>query len=60
MGQPRKYSPAGREGIGTSTVVQGKGEGGGGAEERRAPRKPRGTKRNERIVGCKAVWAPRD
>ena len=25
-GRPRKYSPVGREGIGTSTVVQGKGE----------------------------------
>ena len=39
---PRKYSPVGREGIETSTVVRGKGEGGGGAEEIREPRKPRG------------------
>ena len=28
-GRPQKYSPVGREGIGTSTVVRGKGEGGG-------------------------------
>ena len=31
-GRPRKYSPVGREGIGTSTVVRGKGEGGRGAD----------------------------
>ena len=42
MGRPQKYSPVGREGIGTSTVVRGKGEGGGGAEERRAPQKSEG------------------
>ena len=32
-GRPRKYSPVGREGIGTSTVVRGKGEGGRGRRE---------------------------
>ena len=38
-GQPQKYSPVGREGIGISTVVRGKGEeGGGGGRQRRAPR----------------------
>ena len=40
-GRPRKYSPVGREGIGTSTVVRGKGGGGGGAEERWAPQESR-------------------
>ena len=58
-GTTTKYSPVGREGIRTSTVVRGKGEG-RGTEERRAPRKPRGTKSNERSVRRKAGWAPRD
>ena len=30
LGRPRKYSPVGREGIGTRKVVRGKGGGGGG------------------------------
>ena len=36
MGQPRKYSSVRIEGIGSRTVVRGKGEG-GGKIERRAP-----------------------
>ena len=32
-GRPRNYSPVGREGSGTSTVVRGKGEGEGGQTE---------------------------
>ena len=51
-GRPRKYSPVGREGIGTSTVVRGKGEGGGG-EERDGHHETERTKSSERIVGRK-------
>ena len=39
--RPRKYSPVRRESRGTRSVVQGKGEGGGGGRQRDGHRKNR-------------------
>ena len=48
-GQSRKYSPVGREGIRKSTIVQGKGDGGGGAD-RDEHQDDRGVSRARKIV----------
>ena len=53
-GRPRKYSPVSREGIGTSTVVLGKGERGGGSDRDRN-QDHRGESRASKIL---LSWVP--
>ena len=58
MGRPHKYSSVSREGIGTSTVVRVKGEGGGGAD-RDGRQDHRGESRASKILLAWVVVALR-
>ena len=52
-GRPRKYSPVSSGGIGTSTVIRGRGEGGGGERETGTTNINEGSRVSTKVVRLK-------